>query len=339
VIEATGVTLFAFAGSFWLLLLSYVAWSGGIAFRSGNDQAYMYDALAAEGRGHEFTARSGVYQAMVSVAMMTSGVGGAWLASQTTLQVPLALGAVPFLIAGVVVAFMHEPPRTDVHTTLEGAPQPVEQTPDAPPEPPQHLGYRETLAVAMRAIRHDPLLRYALLFQIAIVAAFEADILLLQPFLAAQGVPLALFGLLQVPARIGHIVGSMGAARVLHATGVFGIASSTLALTVGGLALLALVDHPIAFVGFVAIQVAMGALLPGVGAYVNDRTDSRIRATILSVVPLGMSLAFAVTGPLLGIAGNVSLRLAFGGMAAIILMTAGPLYVQWRRADRAASRT
>ena len=328
VLEATGVTLFAFAGSFWLLLISYVLWSGGVAFRSGNDQAYMYDTLAAVRRGHEFTARMGVYQALVSVAMMTSGVGGSWLASRTTLQVPLALGAVPFLFAAVVVVLMQEPPASraalDAGAEAEGN------------APPARLGYRETLAVAIATVRANPLLRYALLFQIALVAAFEADILLLQPFLAAQGVPLALFGLLQVPVRLGHIVGSVAAARVLRATGVFGIAGGTLTLAAGGLALLAIVDHPVAFVGFVAVQIAMGALLPGVGAYVNDRTDSRIRATILSVVPLGMSLSFALTGPLLGIAGNVSLRLAFGGMAVLILATAGPLLVLWRRAERGA---
>jgi hypothetical protein len=310
-----------------------VLWSGGFAFRSGNDQAYMYDTLSAERRGHEFTARMGVYQALVSVAMMTSGVGGSWLASRTTLQVPLALGAIPFLIAAVVVVLMQEPPasraaldaRTDAG--VEGV-------------PPARLGYRETLAVAIATVRANPLLRYALLFQIALVAAFEADILLLQPFLAAQGVPLALFGLLQVPVRLGHIVGSVAAARVLRATGVFGIAGGTLTLAAGGLALLAIVDHPLAFAGFIAVQIAMGALLPGVGAYVNDRTDSRIRATILSVVPLGMSISFALTGPLLGIAGNVSLRLAFGGMAVLILATAGPLLVLWRRAEvREAVRT
>ena len=330
VLEATGVTLFAFASSFWLLLLSYVLWSGGFSFRSGNDQAYLYDALAVEGRGHEFASRTGVYQALISVALMTSGIGGAWLASRTTLQVPLALGAVPFAIAAVIVVAMREPPR---HASRGEAPH-LEGAPIAP-----RLDYRTTLTVALAALRRDRLLRYALLFQIALIAAFEADILLLQPFLALHGVPLALFGVMQVPARLGHILGSVVSDRVLRRVGVLGLAGGTLALAVGGLALLAVVDHSWAYAGFIAIQVAMGVLTPGVGAYVNDRTDSNIRATILSVVPLGMALSFGLTGPLLGVAGGVSLRLAFGGMAALILATAGPLWWLWRRAERSGVRT
>ncbi len=328
VIEGTGVTLFAFASSFWVLLLSYALWSGGFSFRSGNDQAYLYDALAVEGRGAEYASKTGRYQALASGALMLSGVGGAWLASVTTLQLPLALGAVPFILAGVVVAFMHEPPKSRATAAVEAG-----ADIDAPAP---HLGYRATLAVAIAAVRADRLLRYALLFQIALVAAFEADILLFQPFLSQHAVPVALFGLMAVPARLGHIVGSVVSARAMSRGGVFGLASATLAIAVGGLALLAIVDHPAAFVGFIAVQIAMGAVAPGVGAYVNDRTDSRIRATIMSVVPLGMALAFALTGPLLGFAGNVSLRLAFGGMAALILATAGPLLWAWVRSAHSA---
>ena len=38
---------FALAGDYTWLLVSYVLWSGGLAFRSGNNEAYLYDTLAA----------------------------------------------------------------------------------------------------------------------------------------------------------------------------------------------------------------------------------------------------------------------------------------------------
>ena len=55
---------------------------------------------------------------------------------------------------------------------------------------------------------------------------------------------------------------------------------------------------------------------------------------MLSVGPFGNALMFALIAPLAGLAGDVSLRLAFGLTALLIVVTCGPLYLLWRRADR-----
>jgi MFS family permease len=73
-------------------------------------------------------------------------------------------------------------------------------------------------------------------------------------------------------------------------------------------------------------------------AYVNDRTRSEVRATVLSVAPLGTSIAFALAAPCAGVVGDVSLRLAFGGMAATILLLAGGAFLLWLRSDRTGER-
>ena len=78
VIEGAGVVTFAFASNFTILLISYVLWSMGFSFRSGNDQAYIYDALAVDDRTGEFSARAGMFEAMttaaVTLAAKTSGM-------------------------------------------------------------------------------------------------------------------------------------------------------------------------------------------------------------------------------------------------------------------------
>lgn len=43
---------------------------------------------------------------------------------------------------------------------------------------------------------------------------------------------------------------------------------------------------------------------------------------------------FAVIAPLESVAGDVSLYLAFGVTALLIVVTSGPLYLLWLRADR-----
>ncbi|HEY8171800.1 MAG TPA: MFS transporter, partial [Dehalococcoidia bacterium] len=75
-LEALGTAIFAFAGDFTLLAASYVLWSAGLAFRSGNDEAYLYDALAAGERENEYSDRIGVYWALSTVALLAGGLIG-----------------------------------------------------------------------------------------------------------------------------------------------------------------------------------------------------------------------------------------------------------------------
>ena len=179
VIEGAGVTTFAFASNFTILLVSYVLWSAGFSFRSGNDQAYIYDALVVEDRAPEFSARAGMFEAMNTAAFTIAGIGGGWLASVTTLQVPLMIGVVPYLAGGVCVALMQEPPRViGAHHDLR---------------------YVETIRTALRALRDLAVERSALLTQIALSTAMISGILLMQPFLQQHGVPLAWFGMVALP--------------------------------------------------------------------------------------------------------------------------------------------
>ena len=315
-IEGAGVTMFAFASNFTILLASYVLWSGGFSFRSGNDQAYIYDSLAAGNRTPEFSARAGMFEAMTTGAFAIAGIAGAWLASLTTLQVPMMLGVIPYLAGGVCIALMQEPPR------VLGAHG--------------HLRYVDTIRTAFTALRTNRLVRYALLAQIAIGTAMIASILLQQPFLKEQGVSLAWFGVLQTPASLAGALAAIFSARAARALGIHRLTAVSITTIVGGLLLLAGVDHPGAFVGFIAMQLALGIAGPAISGYVNDRTESNIRATIMSLVPLGTSLTFMFVGPFAGIVGDASLRLAFAGMAVAILLAAGSFLALWRTAERDA---
>ena len=318
IIEAAGVATFAFASNFPILLVSYVLWSTGFSFRSGNDQAYIYDALASDGRASEFSARAGMYEALTTGAFTIAGIGGGLLAAATTLQVPVMLGVVPYFAAAIMLALMQEPPRViGAHA---------------------HLRYTETLSTALEALRRNRLVRYALLGQITLETAMIASILLTQPFLRQHGVGLAWFGLLQSPVALAGAAAAIASARVARLLDIHRLAACALGTIVGGLVLLASIDHPAAFVGFIAIHVALGLANPTITGYVNDRTDSNIRATIMSVVPLGTSITFMIVGPFAGIVGDASLRLAFAGMAIALALAAGASLLLWRAAEGNGAR-
>ena len=102
---------------------------------------------------------------------------------------------------------------------------------------------------------------------------------------------------------------------------------------VASLLALALVDAIWVLPAFWAAQFAQGATHPALGGYINDRTDSAVRATILSVAPLGFSLIVMFASPLAGITADRSLGLGFLALAVLVAGGAGFAYALWRRAD------
>lgn len=313
-IEAVGIVAFALAGSFEGLLLAYVFWSGGIAFRSGNSDAMLYDALNAAGRSEQYSMFRGRSAAIATSAVMFGGVIGAAIAAATNLQLPIMLGAIPSVASAVVALWLREPPRHSAR---------------------RELSYLDTLSEAIQALRRDAALRFIILFQVVITTAFVADFMLLQPFLLHHDVPLVFFGLFLVPTRSLGAGAALIGWRVPQLLGGFGrsIGLGLLAISLG-LAVLGLVDHIAAYVGFVISQIAVNAISPSISGYMNDRTDSEVRATVLSVEPLGVAAIFGVSAASAGIVGDSSLRLAFGGFAVGILLLAGAFYLLWLRADR-----
>ena len=313
--EAVGTAIFAFAGDFLLLAVSYVIWSGGLAFRSGNDEAYLYDALSSGGRESEYTDRIGVYWALNTGAFLAGGLIGGVLAQVTTLQVAVLAALVPFALSVPVLALIEEPPRVRRTT---------------------RLGLVATLRGGLATVWRSRELRSILLLQVALTGVAPAFFLLSQPFLDAHGVPLALFGVLAVPVYLARTGAGLVSGRFTRRFGL----QVTLGLAVGGavagLALLAAVDHVAAFAGLGIAMASVWIALPSIGAYVNERTDSDVRATVLSVAPMGTSIMMATMSTAAGTVASGSLQVAFGMMALVILVFAGASMLAWLNAHRTA---
>jgi hypothetical protein len=161
--------------------------------------------------------------------------------------------------------------------------------------------------------------------------------ILLQPFLSSHDVPLAWFGVAIIPVRVTGVIASLGGHRYFEFAGIRRALLGTFLLTISGLALLALVDHVLAFAGVVVIQLAGALRRPSVNAYINERTSSSVRATVLSVAPFGMSLSLALTLPFIGFAADEGIRLAFLVLGSVVFAGSGLSYLLWLRADSQAA--
>jgi MFS family permease len=316
-VGAAGLMLFAYASNYPLLLGSYVLWALSGSFLTPAGPAYLYDALVAGNREHDFTKLFGRMNAIVIGGFLLGTLLGSPLAQATSLQLPVALSVFSYGGALLLALLMSEPPRA---RRGEG------------------LTYVQTLAMSGRIFRHDAAIRYVVLFSVGASFAAVAHIMLLQPFLRSHAVPIAAFGVILAPVRLL----SMGAAASAH------VVSSTLgfrrsfallgAAPVLLLLLLGIIDHVTLFLALGAINVVGMLRNPLVVDYISRRTESDVRATVLAVRGFGFSLVFAVMSPIAGAFGEDSLQTAFLVLAACCAAVVLPAYLLWLRADRAAAR-
>jgi len=314
-LESLGTLLFAFAGNFALLTVSYVIWSAGLAARSGNDEAYLYDTLSAGERQNEYSDRLGVYMALGTVSLLAGGVVGGILAQVVDLRFAVLAALVPFMLALPLALAMEEPPRRAASRDLT------------------LLG---TLLGGVGTVWRSEELRSMLLLQVGLAAVWPAYVLLGQPFLSAHNVSLALFGVLTIPIQLARVAGGLASGRLTRRVGLPATLSMAVSGAVVGLTTLAVVDHVVAFAGLALAMASVALALPAIGAYVNERTDSQVRATVLSVAPMGTSLMMGSVSMLSGAIAAESLRLGFGAIAVIVVLLAGGNLLGWLRVHRAA---
>lgn len=310
--EMTGTLMFALAGDFTLLIISYVLWSAGLAFRSGNDEAYLYDALASSDREPEYSDRIGVFWSISTVSALAGGVAGGVLAEVTTLQIAVLGALTPYVLSLPLLLMMQEPP---VHAHA------------------RRLGLADTLRTGLREAWRSPPLRSMILLQVALTGAFPAYFLLSQPFLQQHNVPLAMFGVLGVPVQLARMGGGLVSGRATRRFGMLATLWAAVIAAGAGLLLLALVDHVVAFAGMALTFAGVALALPAIGGYINDRTETSVRATVLSVAHMGTSLTMGVAALASGLIAESSLQLGFAVMALTVTAGSAACIVAWTAAD------
>jgi MFS family permease len=314
-IEGSGLFLFGLADSYPLILLSYVLWAGGSAFRDPVHAAYLYDALAADRREGDFSKQFGRLTGFGMAGMLLGPLVGAPIAAVTSLQVPVLLSAVSYGSALVIALLLHEPPRVQ---RVRGG-----------------LSYTQTMARGVRELVRDRAAALVVVIAAGLAFAGASQMMLMQPFLQAHSVPVQWWGLLLLPARLGAVAGSAYSYQLQRLLGERRAFALLIALPLALLLALAGVDHVAMVLAIGAISVFSFMRDTIFTDYLNRRASSEVRATVLAVRRLGVQFVLAFAAPLAGGLGERSLTFAFAVLALFTALIALPAYVLWLRVDRA----
>jgi MFS family permease len=297
-------------------LLGYALWNSSMAFVSGADTALLYDTLKADGREDQAAKHSGRSAAIQLGSQGAAAVIGAALAT-VDITLCFTLSGVAALLATGLVLTVKEPPHADE----DGA---------------GPLGYWKNLQTAVGIAARRPVVRVLLLLYATILTLpLVVYYVLLQPYALGVGLPIETLGIVVAGVQLTSLVASWlayRATRYLALTTIAAIGFGVLLAAQGMLSLLPSIPS----IGLVLLVALVPALLgPLLLARLNDLIPSAQRATILSLSALMFELGLAVAMPLLLTgADRLGPPAAIGISTAIFAVTAVPLLLIWRTAER-----
>lgn len=333
---------FAFSGSVWQAAVAWSLWGSSVVLITGADSAFLHDSLQALGRAREFERQAGRAFAVRSLAMVLATALGGAIAGQIGSQQTVLVGVIGLVIALLIAFRFREPPRAQRARPTQDAQRarPTQDMHEAGETSAPQLGYLQLMRQTLRLCRRTPSLRYALIFTALLLASMVPEFYVLQPFLREQGIEVGwLFSALQTPARIATVLAAFSAFWLASRFGVLRSLVAMPVLVIVAYASIAALNHLAALSLFLIIGFARGALMPLMEGYLNRRTPSHLRATMLSLNHMGWALFMLAFLPTMGrVLDTTPLPTVFAGIALIFGVLLAIAAFLWIRADRADAR-
>ncbi len=308
ILGSAGFLAYSFSYGFWAFVIAEIILGIGHSFVSGADSAMLYDSLKADNKTDKYTKQEGRITSVGNFAEAIAGVLGGFLAA-ISLRTPFYF---QFAVAAMAIPAALTLIEPKIHST-------------------EHVHSIKKLVQNIRkTFATNQNLRISILLSAVTGTATLTFAWLVQPFFKAIGLPVEMFGIFWTALNLTVGFSSVFAHRIerllgkrytlyliilLLATGYF---LSGIAITFLGLAFLFL------------FYLVRGIATPVLKNYINQYTESEVRATMLSVRNFIIRITFAVIGPLLGwITDNISLDYAFLLAGGIYLVSALIIVFPW----------
>jgi MFS family permease len=308
VLGAAGFFIYSFSFGFLAFAMAEIVLGVGHAFVSGADSAMLYDGLKAEDNTDQYIKHEGRITSAGNFAEAFAGVIGGLLAA-ISLRTPFYF---QFAVAAIAIpaAFTLKEPR--VHST-------------------EHIHSVRKLVINIKTtLANNHNLRISILLSALTGAATLTFAWLVQPYFIAIGLPVEMYGIFWTALNLTVGISSVFAHNVELFLGKKRALVMIILLVTFGYLLTGTVIS-IWGIGFLFLfYLVRGIATPLLKNYINQYTQSEIRATIFSVRDFLIRIIFAAIGPLLGwITDNISLESAFFLSGGLYLISAAIMVFPW----------
>lgn len=301
---AVSTALMFVADSLWILLPAMYLNGAAFAFRSGAQQAFLFDSLGTETSGSRFTSLLGRLNSVAYIAIAATSALGATLAERDY-ALPFGL-AVGFALGAVWLAVgLREPER------------PAEE----------RRGMGGTIVEALRIVRGNRQLLSLVVFAASLWTVSALVYLYAQAVLSERGLATSHIGVVLALTTLITAAGAWLAGRLAGARPFrFWVVAATGAIAGSGL-LLGGAPLELAILGLLVAELFAGAFEPMIAQRVNDAITAAQRATILSVESFLYSVTMIWAFPLFGFAAERWGWLPAYGVAAAALFVLLGIYL------------
>lgn len=311
---AIGFYTYSFTHVYIGFLLAEVALGAGQSFISGADSAMMYDTLASGKRQKDYARYEGINASVGNFSEAFAGIAGGAIAL-ISLRLPFYAQAVIASTAIPAAFTLVEPSGIQPHKS--------------------QTGMRDMARIMHTILFREKVLRFNILFSSIIGSATLLMAWFAQPLFEKILLPLALYGAVWTMLNLiagGSAIFAHRVEKWLGETGVLKI----LAIIIPLLMIVSGIVPPYAVLPLLAIfYVLRGVATPVLKDYINQRTNSQMRATVMSLRDLLIRVCFAVFAPLAGWVSDqyslaIGLSLAGGVFLLLSLLTLG-IFLRYRK--------
>lgn len=310
---ASGFLIYSFSFGFWAFVVAEIVLGVGHAFVSGADSAMLYDSLKASGKTEKYLKHEGRITSAGNFAEAIAGVIGGLLAA-ISLRTPFYF---QFAVAAIAIPAAFTLVEPKIHST-------------------EHIHSIKKMVLNLKyTLTTNHNLRISILLSAITGTATLTFAWLVQPYFLAIGLPVEMFGIFWTALNLTVGVSSVYAHRVEVIFGkTFSLIAIILLISVSYF-LSGIVISMWGMAFLFLFYLIRGIASPILKNYMNQYTQSDIRATILSVRDFIIRIIFAVIGPFLGwITDNVNLKSAFILAGGIYLISAIFVVLPWIKKEK-----
>jgi MFS family permease len=309
---ASGFLIYSFSFGFWAFVVAEIVLGVGHAFVSGADSAMLYDSLKASGKTEKYSKHEGRITSAGNFAEAIAGIIGGLLAA-ISLRTPFYF---QFIVAAIAIPAAFTLVEPKIHSI-------------------EHIHSIRKMVINIRnTLTTNHNLRISILLSAITGTATLTYAWLVQPYFLAIGLPVELYGIFWTALNLTVGVSSVFAHRVEFLLGKTGLGYNYF------IDFYRLFSHRnfnflLGNGIFFLFYLMRGIASPILKNYMNQYTQSEIRATIFSVRDFIIRIIFAVIGPLLGwITDNINLKSAFLLAGTIYIVSVVVVVFPWIKRSR-----
>lgn len=276
---ALAYVLFSISSTFWMFVITELAFSISIALVSGSDAALLYDTLKELGREKEYQKIWGKAAFITFITISLTNIIGGYIGA-FSFRLTMVI-SIPFALLLAIIALRFTEPKRHKLIIKKG------------------YG-KELLRIVKYALHENKKLKWLIIYAGVIYAFYQSALWFYQPYFTLTGLDIVHFGFVFASFQIVAAISSKYAHRI---ESWLGQKSSLILLFVLVFTSYFLMGNFVYWFSFsfgFMHQFIRGFFKVVISDYVNKLTDSAKRATVLSIQNMFSSLMYALIIPIFG---------------------------------------